>query len=29
LDDVQWIPADRVVVQRLAAMMRDRRINQP
>jgi 8-oxo-dGTP diphosphatase len=29
LDDVPWIPADRVVVQRLAAMMRDRRINQP
>lgn len=28
LDDVEWIPADLVVVQRLAAMLRDGHINQ-
>jgi len=28
LDDVPWIPADRVVVERLAGMLRDRHINQ-
>jgi 8-oxo-dGTP diphosphatase len=28
LDDVEWIPADRVVVDRLAGMLRDRQINQ-
>jgi 8-oxo-dGTP diphosphatase len=28
LDDVQWIPADRVVVERLAGMLRDKQDNE-
>ncbi|HEY0869623.1 MAG TPA: (deoxy)nucleoside triphosphate pyrophosphohydrolase [Acidothermaceae bacterium] len=28
LDDVEWIPADRAVVDRLAGMLRDRQLNQ-
>jgi 8-oxo-dGTP diphosphatase len=28
LDDVEWIPADRAIVDRLAGMLRDRQLNQ-